>query len=201
MSNEGTYSLRFVRDEDASEITEIYRPYVDNSIVSWEYEAPEAPEILSRIVKVKKYYPWLICEFDGCVAGYAYAAEHRDRIGYQWSVEVSIYVHEDHRRKSVAKCLYNALFKILKLQGYHVMLAIISVPNIPSVSFHRSLGFVKTAAFNEIGFKYDTWQSSEWFIKRLHDKDNKASEIVNYTAIEQLKIDSCFQESLNLISA
>ena len=199
MNSGNTYKFRFVLPGDASAITEIYRPYVEDSIVSWEYKAPEEDDFLKKIRNWSNQYPWLICEYDGQVVGYAYANEHRDRIGYQWAVEASIYVHPDFRKKSIARSMYTALFDLLKMQGYHVVLAIISVPNIPSVALHASMGFVKTASFENIGFKYDAWQSSEWFILRLQDKEQTATAITPIDEIEQDQIDHIFQRALDII--
>ncbi len=200
MTDPSTYQFRFVQPGDAAEITEIYRPYVEDSIVSWEFQAPEEGDFLHKINNWNPNYPWIVCECNGQVAGYAYAAEHRDRIGYQWCVEGSIYVHPNHRKKSLGKSLYTALFDLLKLQGYHVVLAIISVPNIPSVALHESLGFTKTASFENIGFKYDQWQSSEWYIKRLFNKEMKAADIIPVMSVEPSKVEQIFQESLKNIT-
>jgi L-amino acid N-acyltransferase YncA len=48
-----------------------------------------------RIAHVLERTPWLVFERDGIVLGYAYAGTHRERPAYQWSVEVSAYVHRD----------------------------------------------------------------------------------------------------------
>ena len=42
-------TVRPVRADDAAEIAAIYRPYVENTAITFEYEAPDAREIGRRI--------------------------------------------------------------------------------------------------------------------------------------------------------
>ena len=91
---------------DADEMLAIYGPYVTNTTVSSEYEAPSHEEFCRRIETYTKTLPWLVCRIDGRVAGYGYASPHRSRAGYQWSVETSIYVTPDFHRQGVAAALY-----------------------------------------------------------------------------------------------
>ena len=88
--------------EDAAEMLEIYAPYVTQTTVSSEYEAPTLQTFCQRIETYTKTLPWLVCRINGRVAGYGYASPHRSRAGYQWSVETSIYVAPDFHRQGVA---------------------------------------------------------------------------------------------------
>jgi L-amino acid N-acyltransferase YncA len=63
------------------------------------------------------------------MAGYAYAFEHRERLAYQWSVDVSCYVHERARRRGIGKALYEALKHVLRAQGFCNAFAGIALPN------------------------------------------------------------------------
>ena len=82
--------------------------------------------------------PWLVFERDSAVIGYAYAGKHSERAAYDWSVDVSVYVHSAAHRGGVARALYTSLFSALVLQGFRNAYAGITLPNIPSVaSMHR----------------------------------------------------------------
>jgi phosphinothricin acetyltransferase len=89
--------------------------------------------------------PWLVCESDGEIFGYAYAIPYRpSRPAYQWSVSSSAYVSVEHRQKGVGKALYTSLFKLLQLQGFYNVYAAISLPNPASVVLHEAVGFSKS---------------------------------------------------------
>ena len=134
--------------DDAEEMLAIYAPYVTNTTVSSEYEAPSLAEFCRRIETYTKILPWLVCRIDGRVAGYGYASPHRARAGYQWSVETSIYVSPDFHRQGVAAAIYRALFALLVRQGYYNIFVGITSPNERSIKFHTAMGFTISGAYH-----------------------------------------------------
>lgn len=152
---------------DALRLLSIYRPYIDESAVSFEIEVPSQEEFAKRILNTLSKYPYLVAETLGELAGYAYAGPLRTRSAYQWSVEVSAYVSPCFHRKGVAKKLYQELFKILSLQGFAVAFAGITLPNEASVGFHQSLGFQKIGVYKNVGFKNGYWWDVGWYQKEL----------------------------------
>lgn len=162
--------IRLVREDDAAQILEIYRPIVLNTVISFEHEPPTLIEMGERITKILRQYPWLVCDINGAIAGYAYASLHRSRAAYQWSVEVSAYVHEGFRQRGVAKALYTALFEVLALQGYFVAFAGIVLPNMASVRLHVSIGFEHIGVYHQIGYKHGAWRDMGWWEKSLQER-------------------------------
>ena len=90
--------IRIAAPEDAEAIAEIYRPYVEETAVSFEYTAPPAEEMRSRMLRTLENYPYLVAELSGRAAGYAYAGAFLPRPAYAWSVELSIYLERGARR-------------------------------------------------------------------------------------------------------
>jgi len=156
-------AIRPVKDDDAEVILAIYAPFVRESFVSFEMEVPSLSEIKTRIRSYSATHPWLVCELDGEVAGYAYANAHRSRTAYQWSTEVSVYVSDDHRRKGVGKALYTSLLATLKVMGFINAYAGISLPNEASVRLHESLGFEPVGIYKNVGFKQGQWRDVGWW--------------------------------------
>ena len=114
--------IRLAGGRDAAAVAAIYAPFVDGNATSFEAEPPSAEEMGRRIAETTQTYPWLVCECDAAIAGYAYASWHRTRLAYRWSVETTVYVHPDYRRCGVARGLYTSLFAILAAQGFvHVL--------------------------------------------------------------------------------
>jgi L-amino acid N-acyltransferase YncA len=66
-------------------------------------------------------------------------------------------VHPDFHGQGIGKEIYKELLALLKQNGIVNAVAVISLPNDPSVNFHESLGFKKTGHFKNIGFKFGHW--------------------------------------------
>ncbi len=155
--------IRLATNEDAPQILAIYRPIVEQTIISFELEPPTIEEMQRRIVQLEARFPWLICERQGEILGYAYATSHRVRAAYQWSVDVSVYVHPQARRRGVGQALYTSLFKALVLQGFYNAYAGIALPNPASVGLHESLGFSLIGVFSKAGYKLGAWHDIGWW--------------------------------------
>ena len=133
--------LRPATVDDAAEMLAIYAPYVIQTTVSSEYDAPTLEEFTRRIRTFTEKLPWLVCIIDGEVAGYGYASPHRTRAAYQWSVETSIYVAQDWHRHGIAGAIYAALFEVLAMQGYYNIYVGITSPTERSSTSRWALSF------------------------------------------------------------
>ena len=168
--------LRLVREDDAEQIAAIYAPYATDTAISFADRAPTTDEYRERIRTTTARLPWIVCEREGIVAGYAYASPHRVSPAYRWSVETSIYVHPDHHRTGIGKALYAALLDALRLLGYHRALAGITDPNPASVGLHEAVGFERFATFDDVGYKLSAWRSVIWLVYRLGNDDYPPTE-------------------------
>jgi phosphinothricin acetyltransferase len=101
--------------------------------------------------------PWLVAEEDGTVVGYAYATKWRTRPAYRQSVEVTVYVASDRRRRGIGSVLYDSLLDELRDHGIHAAIGGIALPNPASVALQEKFGFEKVAHFAEVGFKFGKW--------------------------------------------
>jgi L-amino acid N-acyltransferase YncA len=155
--------IRLVTGPDAAGIAEIYAPIVASTAISFEIEPPDERETRRRIEETLPRYPWLVCEQDGRVVGYAYATRHRTRAAYQWSVDMSVYVHPDLQRRGIGRGLYLSLIEILKAQGYFRAYAGIALPNPGSVGLHESVGFQSIGVYRNVGFKLGAWHDVGWW--------------------------------------
>jgi phosphinothricin acetyltransferase len=159
--------IRLAAPEDAAAIAAIYSPAVTDNSTSFEVVAPDAAEIAKRMATITQRYPWIVCDDNGTVAGYAYGSLHRARYAYQWSAEVSAYVRDDYHRRGIGQALYTSLFAILALQGYRTAFAGITLPNLASVEFHKALGFSVIGIFHRIGYKFGEWHDTIWLERPL----------------------------------
>jgi L-amino acid N-acyltransferase YncA len=183
--------IRLATPQDAKGILSIYAPYISNTSFTFEAEVPSEESFAERISSYLENWPWLVCEVDGVIAGYAYGAKYRERIGYQWCVESSIYIHDDFMRKGIAGSLYNALMDLLKLQGYRNVYAVINLPNDKSVKFHEGCGFKWFANYENVGYKLGKWKTVGWWqliINEYSDEPAAPVKLVNMNGAAVQKI-------------
>ena len=148
---------------DAAACAGIYAPFVSDSPVSFEEQAPTTPQMAERIERITRTHPWLVAQDGEQVIGFAYASPHRDRAAYRWAADVTAYVGSGWRRQGVGASLYRAVLQRLADQGIHVACAGIALPNDASVGLHESLGFVHVGTYRRIGFKAGAWRDVGWW--------------------------------------
>jgi L-amino acid N-acyltransferase YncA len=149
--------IRACHPSDASQICEIYNYYVRETVVTFE-EVPVAErDMAQRIGDVTERLPWLVCEQNGRVVGYAYAAAWKARSAYRFSVESTIYLSPDFAGRGMSSDLYGALIADLRSRDVHCAVGGIALPNAASIALHEKLGFVRIGQFKEIGWKFGKW--------------------------------------------
>ena len=172
MSNE--LKIRNARIEDAERLVEIYAYYVRNTAVSFEYKVPSVSEFSERIRKTMEQYPYLVCEKQGRVIGYAYAGAYSIREAYAWTATSSIYIDHTFRRQGAGARLYEVLEDRLRKQGIVNLLAGVAYSEKEDVflshdscQFHLKQGYIQVARMRGIGKKFDRWYDLLWMQKRL----------------------------------
>jgi len=161
-------SLSLATHAHTPQVLSIYSGIILHSHTSFEYEVPSQMEMENRITSVLNRYPWLVLLEQDQVAGYAYATQLRYRQAYDWSAELSIYIHPDFQNRGLARYLYNALMEILKLQQVHRVFGVIALPNEPSIKLHEKLGFRKVGELPHVGFKFEKWHTVAFYLKELN---------------------------------
>ena len=180
--------IRMAVPEDAGELLEIYRPYVEDTAVSFEYVVPSLEEFEGRIRKVLTKFPYLVAELDGKLVGYAYASSFHVREAYEWCVETSIYVRKGWSGKGCGKALYQELERMLKKQNILNLNACIAYKEEEdeylthqSKDFHAHMGYRLVGEFHECGYKFGRWYSMIWMEKMLGAHDTQPKKVVSIT--------------------
>lgn len=192
--------IRFATDRDAPGIHDIYAPYVALTAVTFEYETPRVFEMKRRINSICNKYPYLVCESDGQVAGYAYAHPFFTRAAYAWDAELSVYIRDDYQRCNMASALYYAVIELLKKQGFCNAFALVTVPNEKSLSFHTAFGFSSVGVLHNAGFKMGEWHDVTVLEKQLCEEIPHAPrEIVPITSISAEESEKIFANAEKII--
>lgn len=159
--------IRLATPEDASAILDIYAPYINDTVITFEVKVPSTADFSRRAEKIMARFPYIVVERNGRIAGYAYAHPAGEREAYQWNAELSVYVHGDFQRRGLGSRLYSALIELLSLMGYRNLYAVITMPNEASVAMHRRLGFKPLAVHKNAGYKLGKWHDVAWLEKNL----------------------------------
>ncbi|MCU4973105.1 GNAT family N-acetyltransferase [Halobacteria archaeon AArc-m2/3/4] len=163
--------IRLATPADAASIRSIYTPFVESTPITFEETPPTEAETAERIESTLETYPWLVCERDGEVVGYAKAGSLRSMPAYRWVVELSVYVADDARRSGVATGLYTSLLEILERQGYQGAYAASTVPNPESARFHERMGFERIGVFPDAGYMLEEWHDVQWWHRPIGDEE------------------------------
>ena len=133
-----------------------YRPRPADSMLEWFR------------VKEQRRFPVLgALADDGALLGFATFGTFRAWPAYKYTVEHSVYVHQDHRRQGVARALLTYLIAVAERQDYHVMVAGIDAANAPSIALHEQLGFAYAGTIHHAGYKFGRWLDLKFFELRL----------------------------------
>ncbi len=182
------YAIRFANKADIASMLGIYAPYVQNTTVSFEMSCPDESEFARRMAERRDKFPWLVCERDGEIAGYAYAGRLGQRAGYDFAAEVSIYVAQGARGAGIGAALYRPLLALLAEQGYCEAYALIAAPNPESEAFHVRQGFVLQGKLARAGRKFGKIVAVAYYAKTLHEDDGSPPPFQLLSQLDKQKI-------------
>jgi len=183
--------LRPVTVNDAAEILAIYTPYIENTAITFEYEAPSLESFEARIRGITAGFPYIAAVKDSRIIGYAYAKAYHERAAYARTVELSIYLQPDCKGCGTGRRLYNALAQALKLQG--ILNMVVSITDSAdkddqhntndSISFHTRMGFSLIGTMNRCGYKFGKWYNVVYMEKFLGEHNSNPLPVKSFHEI------------------
>lgn len=182
--------IRVACECDAEALLKIYAPYVRDTAVTFEYDAPSAAEFRDRIRNTLKKYPYLAAEKSGKIIGYAYAGGFHTRAAYDWAVETSIYIDRNYHGHGLGRRLYLALEDALKRQHIINLNACIAYTKDEdshlthgSVKFHERMGYRIVGHFSECGYKFGKWYDIVWMEKHLGPHPQNPQPVIPFARL------------------
>ncbi|WP_394774115.1 GNAT family N-acetyltransferase [Flavobacterium sp.] len=150
--------LRPATINDLDKILEIVNHSIIHTTANYNYDV-QTIEVQTKWFEDKqaKNLPIIVAELDNEVVGFGSYGQFREKIGYQYTVEHSVYVVDNVIGKGIGSKLLLELIRLAKGQGLHVMIGAIDADNAGSIAFHEKFGFVATGTIREVGYKFDHW--------------------------------------------
>ncbi|MFN7949579.1 MAG: N-acetyltransferase family protein [Blastocatellia bacterium] len=154
---------------DLEAVNGIYNYYIAHTAVTFDVEPWPLDKRCEWFThySVMGRYRFLVAVADGVVAGYATSSRLRPKAAYDTSVETSVYLSPAQTGRGLGSSLYQALFECLAAEDVHRAYGIIALPNPASIRLHLRFGFRSVGILNEVGRKFGSYHSVEWFEKKL----------------------------------
>lgn len=151
--------VRDATEADMATVAEIYAHYVATTAFSFEEIPPDVVEMARRRREtVERDLPYLVAEWEGAVAGFAYATPFRQRSAYRFTIEDSIYVAPTRIRRGVGGMLLGRLIARGTGLGYRQMIAVVGdSANDASIRLHQGHGFRQEGVLRGVGLKFGRW--------------------------------------------
>jgi phosphinothricin acetyltransferase len=157
-------------DEHAESILAILNDAIVTSTALFDYRPRDLKSMVEWFrAKESRQFPVLGAVGDlGALQGFATYGPFRNWPAYKYTVEHSVYVHREHRRRGVARALMEQLIATAEQHDYHVMVGGIDALNAASIALHVELGFKLAGTIHHAGFKFGRWLDLNFYERRLN---------------------------------
>lgn len=143
----------------ARAILDIFNEAILNSTALYDYH-PRSPESMESwfAAKDKGGFPVVgVEDSGGTLLAFGSFGTFRAWPAYKYTVEHSVYVHQDHRGKGLGRTVMQALIAEARQRGVHAMVGGIDAANAGSIALHERLGFRHAGTLPQVGFKFGRW--------------------------------------------
>ncbi len=146
--------IRRAKVEDIEKIREIYNEAVRNTTVTFDIEEKTYEDRLDWFKKYNNRYTLLVCEENNVILGWGSFSKYSDKLAYEGTCELSIYIDKNHRNKGIGKKILEELLIKGKENGIRVILSRVTKDNKISKKIHDKYGFELVGTMKEVGYKF-----------------------------------------------
>lgn len=152
--------IRTAEQKDLPELLEIYNYEVVNGVSTLDLNPRTLTEwqIWFDHHNVDNH-PLFVAEIEGRVAGYSSLSSYREKEAYKSTVELSIYISPDYRKRGLATALMAYILEEAKADPRtHMVVSVITAGNEASCKLHEKFGFAFCGTVSEVGMKFGKYQ-------------------------------------------
>ena len=157
-------------ENEISKALKIYNYFIENSFSNFEEKKLSKSSFNLLLKKIRNNkLPFILAIAENEVIGLAFVNKFREKSGYRFSYEHSIYVNPDFINKGYGNKILNELIKICKkVTKIKNLIAVIGGKNnFASIKIHKNNGFQYIGTIKKAGFKKNKWVDSIYMQKRL----------------------------------
>lgn len=166
--------IRKIEQKDIRSVLNIYNWYIENTTYTFETKRLNFAQFRDRIKEITEHYPWIVLEEDSIILGYAYLAPFNPRTAYQWTADLSLYLHPDFRHHGYGSMLYEEIEKLAVEQGLVSIVSIVTEKNTASQAFHQKHGFQESGFLKHVGYKQQ-WLGIHYYLKQIQEISSNPS--------------------------
>lgn len=143
----------------AQAILDIFNEAIENSTALYDYRARSLESMAAWFAaKDKGQFPVMGLEDEaGTLLAFGSYGTFRAWPAYKYTVEHSVYVHQDHRGHGLGLAVMQALVGAARERDVHAMVGAIDASNAGSIALHERLGFKPVGLLPQVGFKFGRW--------------------------------------------
>ena len=163
-------TIEKISENHLRDALKIYNYYIVNSYANFEEKKLTFNQFHNNYKNIiKNKLPYLVALSEKKVVGLAYLTRFREKSGYRFAFENTIYVHDQFTKQGIGYKLLNELLNISKnYKNIKLIVAVIgSIDSKGSLKLHEKLGFKKKGVLKKIGFKNNKWIDSIFLQKNL----------------------------------
>ena len=158
-----TIEIRAAEERDVPAIRDIYNHEVLHGWATFDIEPKSLEERLEWFRETTTPpHCLIVAEEAGVVVGWGSLRPFRVKAAYRFTVENSVYIHQDHRGCGIGTLILPRLIELAREGGFHSIIAGISEANDASVRLHRRFGFADVGIEKEVGYKFERWLDVTW---------------------------------------
>ncbi len=149
---------------------EIYNYFIMNSFSNFEEKKLTYKSFLNLYKKIcYKKLPFIVAKKNKKVIGIAFVNKFREKSGYRFTYEHSIYVDHEYSNLGYGTLILKELIKLCKKnKNIKNLIAVIGgSDNIGSIKIHKKNGFKLIGTLKRIGFKKNKWVDSVYMQKKI----------------------------------
>ena len=163
-------TIRTINNSDIGSVMAIYNFHIVNSLGNFEEKKASKKEFLKLVDNIlSNKLPFIVVELNNKIIGFAFLKKYRNKSGYRFTYENSIYIDPVYMNKGIGTKLLKNLIKVSKKNKKikNIIAVIGDSKNYSSIRAHSKIGFKKIGILKKIAFKKNKWLDSVYMQKTL----------------------------------
>lgn len=168
--------IRPATETDLPGILEIYNDAILHTVAVYDY-TPHSLEMRQQWFREQQDndFPVFVALLSDKIAGFASYGKFRMKQGYKYTVEHSVYIHPDYRRRGIGNKLLQQIIEAAQAKGVHCLIGGIDASNTESIRFHEKFQFKEKGHLHQVAYKFGRWLDLK-FMELILDSPAHPSE-------------------------